>query len=163
MAEFETITEKVLNDYLETVKQEIFLSQNQLGITASGFSENNTRITSGLSGRAFLSAPRYLTTNFDRVGRRAGGFAPIQPIKDWIAVKGIQLRDQKTGRFMSRDQGAFLIARKIGQQGTDIYSGKRPGIPIKRILKEQLPTAGRQLAKAYANEMINEVNKAIKR
>ena len=163
MAEFDTITEQVLNDYLEVVKQEIFLSQNQLGITASGFSENNTTITSNLSGRAFLSAPRYLASNFDRVGRRSGGWAPQDKIRDWIAVKGIQLRDQKTGRFMSREQGAFLIARKIGRQGTDIYSGKRSGIPIKQILKKELPTAGRKLAKLYANEMINEVNKAIKR
>ena len=166
MPDFESIQEKVLEDYLEAVKNEIFFQQGLLGITASGFSENNTKVLKGSnSGIAFLSAPQYLTTNFDRVGRRAGGKPPQSKIEDWIRVKGFgQLRSKKTGRFLSVQQLAYLIAKKIETQGTDIYQKKLPGgIKIKTILREQLPKTGRRLAKLYATATIEEINRAIKR
>ena len=46
MAEIDNITEQVLEDYLNVVKKEIFLSQNNLQITASGFSERTTKVFS---------------------------------------------------------------------------------------------------------------------
>ena len=48
-------------------------------------------------------------------GRRAGRFPPIEAIEQWIVDKGIQFIEEE----ISRKSLAFLIARKIAQQGWD--------------------------------------------
>lgn len=57
-------------------------------------------------------------------GRKPGRFPPIDSILDWIRIKGIIANDGVTN-----DRSlAFLFARKIAREGTDIYSGKKKGI-----------------------------------
>ena len=153
-------TEAALIDYLDAVKLDIFFEQDQLDIVASGFSSSNTKVLRGShSNQAFLRGPDYLFTNFEGVGRRSGTFPPEQAIRNWIRAKGLSPRDEQ-GRFLTVDQTAFLIARKIGQQGTDIRTGKRKGIPIDAILKRNLPPTGRKLAQAYARDFSLRVRQA---
>jgi len=151
----------ILEEYLNNVGIDIIVAQEQLGIRTTGFSANSVKVLKGThSGQAFLSSQLYLNTNFDKVGRKPGGRPPQQDIADWVRNKGIQLRDRKTGRFLAVEQTAFLIARKIGKLGTDIYTGKRKGIDIKGILKENLPPTGRKLAQAYAREYAQQIKRA---
>lgn len=49
-------------------------------------------------------------------GRRAGKRPPKDVIRKWIDDKGIVPRDN-----ISKDSLAFLIARKMGQEGSTIY------------------------------------------
>jgi hypothetical protein len=162
MAELDSITEVILEDYLNTVKKEIFISQENLQITASGFSERNTKVSKGShSNQAFLSSPAYLTTNFDGVGIRAGKIFPLRQMSQWLIHKNLPGVRGEDGRFLSRKQQQYLIARKIWTQGTDIYNGA-PGIPINMILKANLPKTGRKLAQAYAREMAASIKRASK-
>ena len=160
MAELDNITEQVLEDYLNVVKKQIFISQRNLQITASGFSEQTTKVVKGThSNQAFLTSPGYLFTNFDGVGVKRGKIFPMRQMNKWLIDKNLPgVRDSK-GRFLTRKQSAFLIARKIWQQGTDIALGA-PGIPINKILKANLPPTGRKLALAYAREMAAQVKRA---
>jgi len=160
MAEIDTITEKVLEDYLNKVKADIFLSQHNLQITASGFSERTTKVVKGShSGQAFLTSPRYLFTNFDGVGVKKGKIFPLKQMSQWLVHKNLPgIRDER-GRFLSRKQQQYLIARKIWLQGTDIANGAQ-GIPINKILKVNLPPTGRKLAQAYAREMAAQIKRA---
>lgn len=55
-------------------------------------------------------------------GRRKGTPPPYQPIEQWIIAKGVTLRDQKSGRFVTKTEtnvkrAAIGIAKSIGREG----------------------------------------------
>ena len=52
-------------------------------------------------------------------GRKAGRFPPIDKILEWIRVKPIAPYSDSRGRLPTEEQLAFLIARKIAEQGTE--------------------------------------------
>ena len=51
-------------------------------------------------------------------GRKAGKWPPIQNILDWIKIKPVLPRPNAEGKLPTPQQLAFLIARKIGEEGT---------------------------------------------
>lgn len=51
-------------------------------------------------------------------GRRAGKMPPIQAIMDWIKVKPV-IPKEINGQLPTERQLAFLIARSIGENGTE--------------------------------------------
>lgn len=60
-------------------------------------------------------------------GRKPGKMPPRDPILKWIQTRGVQPTD------ISQESLAFLIARKIGREGTQVYKdytakGKGTGI-----------------------------------
>lgn len=62
-------------------------------------------------------------------GRKPGKQPPIESIQGWLQKKGIVPVD------IPQRSLAFLIARKIGKLGTDIYQGKRPGLALPAIIE----------------------------
>lgn len=52
-------------------------------------------------------------------GRRAGKWPPIDNILNWIRVKPVLPRPNAEGKLPTPQQLAFLIARKIGEEGTE--------------------------------------------
>lgn len=52
-------------------------------------------------------------------GRKAGKWPPIQNILDWIKIKPVLPRPNAEGKLPTPQQLAFLIARKIGKEGTE--------------------------------------------
>lgn len=52
-------------------------------------------------------------------GRKAGKWPPIQNILDWIKIKPVLPRQNAEGKLPTPQQLAFLIARKIGEEGTE--------------------------------------------
>lgn len=52
-------------------------------------------------------------------GRNAGKFPPIDKILEWIRVKPVIPYSDSRGRLPTEEQLAFLIARKIAEQGTE--------------------------------------------
>lgn len=52
-------------------------------------------------------------------GRSAGKWPPRDKILDWIRVKPIIPRPDKNGKLPTEQQLAFLIQRKIGEEGTE--------------------------------------------
>lgn len=83
------------------------------------FEENGTRliIYSDMPGRSY----NYLMTL--EHGRGPGGFPPLDNIKLWLQQRGIQPAG------ISQDSLAFLIGRKIANQGTLVYrQGGNTGI-----------------------------------
>lgn len=51
-------------------------------------------------------------------GRKAGKMPPIDNILRWITVKPVLPRPNAEGKLPTPQQLAFLIARKIGEEGT---------------------------------------------
>lgn len=118
---------KILNEFLANVRKELIsdlgskeLSKGDIGLT------HKVSITSaGLEGE--LNANHYWY--FLVYGRKPGSMPPIESILGWIAKKGIQTD-------IKPESLAFLIARKIGRVGTDIFIGRRPGLAFEQILEE---------------------------
>lgn len=52
-------------------------------------------------------------------GRKAGKMPPIDNILNWISVKPVLPRPNAKGKLPTPQQLAFLIARKIGEEGTE--------------------------------------------
>ena len=52
-------------------------------------------------------------------GRGPGKFPPIDKILEWIRVKPITPYSDSRGRLPTEEQLAFLISRKIAEQGTE--------------------------------------------
>ena len=51
-------------------------------------------------------------------GRGPGKFPPLNKIREWISIKPVQaVPDEKTGKLPTENQLAFLIGRKIAQEG----------------------------------------------
>lgn len=84
-------------------------------------------------------------------GRRPGKQPPSNKILDWIQSRGISADGIKDSSL------AFLIARKIGRVGTDIYLGKRPGMALEQIIKHN----NEQFAGDLREKYLEEFRKAI--
>lgn len=52
-------------------------------------------------------------------GRKAGKFPPVENIMKWIKVKPVLPRPLKNGKLPTEKQLAFLIGRKIANEGTE--------------------------------------------
>jgi len=89
---------------------------------------------------------------FVHFGRRPGKFPPPPAILKWMEKKPIRLQDKKRGGFIkntpeNRRQVAFLIGRKIKEQGIEAFpyftrsleASKTKAKPIwERVIKEQI-------------------------
>lgn len=63
-------------------------------------------------------------------GRAAGKFPPIDRILDWIKIKPVLPREGTNGRLPTEKQLAFLIARKIANEGIE------PGYQLRNTARE---------------------------
>ena len=164
MPDIDNIQHKILTDYIEQVKLAIIKSQNTLSppLKASGNLQRSMKVIKGShSDTAFLSADNYLSTTFAGVGIKKGTIFPYRQLIQWLRFKNISgVRDER-GRFMPRKTIAYLMARKIWLEGSGVSRGTRPGVPINKILKQQLPATGRKLAQAYARDFANDVKKEL--
>ena len=52
-------------------------------------------------------------------GRKAGKWPPIDNILNWVKIKPVLPRPNAEGKLPTPQQLAFLIARKIGEEGTE--------------------------------------------
>lgn len=76
----------------------------------------NTLIIEGLARALFLE-----------FGRKPGQMPPIGPIREWV--------ERKLGVSSEESQGvAFVIARKIANEGTDIFTDRAKGLQIELTL-----------------------------
>lgn len=117
---------ELIKQFLEGIRQDAIqdlsakgISDGDLGMTVNVIERDSPEGT--LTGNEYWY---YLVH-----GRKPGKQPPIESIEGWIQKKGIRPTD------ISERSLAFLIARKIGQLGTDIYQGKRPGLALPQIIE----------------------------
>lgn len=101
-----------------------------------------------------LNSEPYLI-NVDQ-GRRAGAKPPpISPIMKWIDLRKIKGRDKKTGRFITKQQTAFIIARGISKNGI------KPTYVIKKAKDIVIKNKIEILAKAAQKDVMDALNKIL--
>lgn len=111
-----------------------------------------------ISGKIY--APHYVQYLF--TGRPPGKQPPPDVMTNWAeANPDILDRARQVYRNLTAKQLGFLVGRKIAREGTDIYSGKRPGIDLLGVLDENMPQFMKDLAKNELMKIATELRSAI--
>lgn len=106
-------------------------------------------------------------------GRPPGKQPPLENIVKWVESQGfltkqtkIQAQFQREGRSVDRsteyEQIAFLIARKIGRDGSDIWQGKKEGIDLLTAMDNAKPQFLKDLQKGEIIEITTTLKEAIR-
>jgi hypothetical protein len=80
-------------------------------------------------------------------GRKPGKQPPMDDILGWLEKKGIAPDGEISIRSL-----AFLIARKIGKLGTDIFLGRRPALALDQIIEINQAAFTEDLTEKYFEE-----------
>ena len=88
-------------------------------------------------------------------GRKPGKQPPMESILGWLEKKGI------TADIPQRSL-AFLIARKIGKLGTDIYLGKRPGLALPEIIETREKDFRKDLREHFREQIKEQIGLSLK-
>lgn len=98
-----------------------------------------------------LYAPDYF--KYLIYGRGPGKQPPPQSMLEWVQKNPDVLASAKARYKYITEKGlAFIIGRKIGREGTDIYQGKKKGVDLLGVMENNMPDLLKQLA---ASEVIN--------
>ena len=126
--------------YLTKVRDEIFRRQRALGIRASGFSDENTKVVVNNKSGGYLNAPLYLYTNFKGIGRKPGTMPPIKSIQEWIKQRALKLN-------------AWAVAMSIKKKGTRIFYDRRRGIDFISIQQKYMDEFLSNIASVYVDKI----------
>lgn len=143
---------EVIFSVLEVIRRRIISDQESKGIRSSGKSAKSLAIFN-ISKGGELRGDDYFQQQIS--GRRPGRFPPIKNILEWIDAKGI------SPDGISKKSLAFLIARKMARQGSDIYLRRRPALSVKDAVTETKPMLKAELIKAGKIEIKSAIFKAL--
>lgn len=123
--------EAIYLKYLEMLRKKLIAKYDELGLRASGSyeSELEAEVT---PTKMIMWGARH--SEFMERGRSSGRFPPINVIEDWIEVKNNLppvFREKKK-------QMAFVIARKIANQGIQVPNQFNRGKVISEVVDEFL-------------------------
>lgn len=108
----------VLAKYGEAVCEAYRKELRDRGKDASGLLSQSVRYMVNRDGTTYavdLSLQDYW--KYVEYGRRPGQFPPISKILEWVKVKPVVPRPMDNGKIPTEKQLAFLIARKISEDG----------------------------------------------
>ena len=109
-----------LDEYAEKAKELYKRKLTDKGINASYKLLNSVETTVKRNDDEFIvsiNLEDYWV--FVENGRKAGRFPPIDKILEWIRVKPVIPYSDSRGRIPTEESLAFLISRKIAEQGTE--------------------------------------------
>ena len=97
-----------------------------------------------------FNAPAYW--GYANYGRPKGGTPPVNVIADWIKRRNITPYALKNGKLPTTEQLAFMIARKIGNEG---YEGIHF---LEKSIDEQKSYWDDKISEAISNDIIAELD-----
>ena len=113
----ETSVNQIFIKEVNQIKADLIAKHEALGMRSSGKWIENLQALLDVTESNLKSVFRDMAYTEQLVqGREPGKFPPIDSIKQWIIDKPITPTDN-----ISIDSLAFLIARKIANEGTDYY------------------------------------------
>lgn len=153
-----------LDDYGQAVKdlyQKRLLADNK---KATGNLINNIECKIAYQGTTFtvfLELEDYW--RYVEEGRKAGKFPPVDEILEWVKIKPDLLTPMENGKSPTEEQLAFLISRKIANEG--IPAGNQLAETVTDINRQYLPILQEAIQKdfdTYTMKIFSEVGKMIK-
>lgn len=95
-------------------------------------------------------------------GRGPGKQPPPDRMLAWVQKNPALLADARNTWKYITDKGlAYLIGRKIGREGTDIWLGKRKGVDLLGAMERALPDLKMKLAEAETLRIQTSLSKTI--
>jgi uncharacterized protein YheU (UPF0270 family) len=136
---------ELIEQLLENCKSDLIQDQVAKRLTKSGKSAATLEVTgvTDTSGQ-LLSGDAILAQIF---GRAPGKQPPTNAIIEWIE----SARIKPDG--ISIESLAFLIARKIGREGTDIWKGLQPALGFHVIVEQNTSLFVKEFQDLYAKEI----------
>jgi len=96
-------------------------------------------------------------------GRGPGKQPPPDKMLKWVQDNPDLLAEAKqTYKYITEKGLAFLIGRKIGREGTDIWQGKREGVPFIEAMERNMPDLLKDLVKSEAVKIQTSLHNAIR-
>lgn len=109
-----------------------------------------------------LIGPHYVQYLF--TGRGPGKQPPPDAMTAFVEANPDMLaRAKQVFKYITAQQLGFLIGRKIAREGTDIYSGKKPGVDLLGVMDEHMPDLLDQLAKNEAFKVATQLSSALQK
>lgn len=145
---------EIIGQFLEGVKEDIVGNAEQQNRVASGQSIRELRIETDDHSGKLIDGAGYTYWGWE-YGRRPGLMPPRAAIEKWIDDKRI------VPDGISKSSLAFLIQRKIGERGTDLYEqGGNSGVISEAITRERLNSLRVAFGTKYATKIMTNLLKA---
>ena len=131
-------SDEIIKKHLELLKSAIQDELRNKNLDSSGEASNSLEVEENkLLGNDYIY--------FLDQGRKPGKFPPPQNIRDWVRDK-LTIGDDESSV-------AYLVGRKIANEGTEIYKDKTKGIQLDNLIKTML----KELYKEIEEEAVKEV------
>ena len=135
--------QKVLQDYAKEA-EEVYKYQISLGAKNASRkltdSVTSKVVVNGQAFEIYLNLQHYW--KYIEEGRKPGKFPPVGAILNWISVKPIIPRPDGNGKIPTPNQLAFLIGRKIENEGIEPFPAlETTKVELDKIYHEKLSAA----------------------
>jgi len=157
-------TEKIISDWLSDIQIDLVKNYNRLGLRASGNWEKqlepfqkqtNDSFSIGILGAQYTGA---LENGRKPTTGNEGNPTLKEVIRIWIDDKGIIPKDN-----ISKDSLAFLIARKIHEDGIKVPNRYNAGGLVSDVVtKKSIEDLNRELSLFYVNDFKSTIIKDLK-
>lgn len=152
-------TAEVLKIEFESIKVDLIKKHDELNMRASGDWANS--LESVIDEKDHITNIKLYGNNYTEqlvLGRKPGKFPPIKAIEKWIYDKGIRA----VGKEISISSLAFLIARKISQEGTKIYQKGGTDLIESVITPERIQRIINQVSEINLDYIVNGMIEQLK-
>lgn len=143
--------EQILEAEFQKLRADIIEKYDELGMRASSRFERELEVeVDGLTAR--LTGVHYTEYLVD--GREPGKQPPIKVIEEWIVDKGIanQIEGQITVSSL-----AYLIARKIGREGTEYFKQGGTDLIDSVVTPERIQSIIDKVSVFYMNRFVSDI------
>lgn len=97
-------------------------------------------------------------------GREPGKFPPPDAMIDYVNNNPeILSRIQQVFKYITEQGAAYIIGRKIAKEGTDIYTGKKPGIDFLGVMEKNMPVLLQTIARNEAFNIATSIRQAVRK
>jgi len=132
--------------YLENIIKDLAAENAKVPVSQMRVEANN------IEGNLF--APDWI--QYMIYGRGPGKQPPPDRMLSWVKSNPEFLNSD-----ISEKSLAFLIGRKIGREGTDIFQGKRKGLDLLGVMEKNLPALLKDLGEEEVLKIQTSLSKAI--
>lgn len=152
--------EEIIASEFLLLSKDLASKYDELGMRASGRFERGLEVevlSEGSRIKAILSGESYTTQLV--FGRKPGAMPPVQAIEQWIQDKGIRPIEDS----LSISSLAFLIARKIGEEGTKYFQQGGTDLVESVITPERIQSIIGKVSVFEVNKFTNGIVEELKR
>lgn len=143
-AETKAGTLRIIGEELEALRKRIIANHEAAGQVASGMTKGSLKVEMSEDGGVLWGRQAFAVLETGRgPGKVPKGFYKI--IRQWVEDKGIQVKKP--------DSFAYLVARKIAKEGTELYRNRKHEEIYSRDLENTVDNIASRVSAIYETEV----------